>query len=715
GALTVSNNIATGGGDVTLFADTMTFTGTVSAGTGTAYLDTELLNRPITLGTTDATKLSFTDSALGQLTARVLRVGDENTDTGGLVIAGTVTRHAGWSTLDLRQNSPISQTASLSVANLVARTNGSNAMTLTNAGNDVDVIAGFTIAGNFTYADSNALTIGTVVDRTSITTSTGTITVTAAGALTSTDAGSATGHTYVVDGSKIVRDSAAAINYSTPASVTVTGGNAADTFTVTPSSDIAFTVNGNPPTTSPGDTLTVDLTGTTSPTLSDSGGSGNYTFGNRQAVNFTSIESVNGPDLAITKTDGKTSAAPGAQDTYTIVATNNGPAAASGVKITDTFPATFTSVSYTAVATGTATGFTASGTGNIADTASMPAGSTITYTVTGTITSSATGSIANTATIGIPGITESNTTNNSQTDTDTLTPQADLRITKTDGKTSAIPGTQDTYTIVVSNNGPSNVTGASVTDTFPATFTGVTFTATQLGGATGFTANGSGNISDIVNMPSGASITYTATGTISPSATGSLANTASVSAPSGTTELDGTNNQQTDTDTLTPRTDLVVTKTGPSPVTARTNFNYTIKVGNLGPSTATGVTMTDTLPPDFHIVSVSAPGYNCPLPTSFKGGTLTCSRTSAMSPSATAQDTITVTGNFQPTTTATQTERNTARVSSTTTDLATTNNTSFVDTTIACQPGGQSGSGLSGGSGGSACGGSGSGGGVAGT
>jgi uncharacterized repeat protein (TIGR01451 family) len=345
----------------------------------------------------------------------------------------------------------------------------------------------------------------------------------------------------------------------------------------------------------------------------------------------------------------------------------------------------------------------------------MPAGSTITYTVTGTITSSATGSIANTATIGIPGVTESNATNNSQTDTDTLTPQADLAITKTDGKTSAIPGTQDIYTIVVSNNGPSDVTGASVTDTFPATFTGVTFTATQTGGASGFTTPGSGNISQTVNIPSGASITYTATGTISPSATGSLVNTASVSAPSGATDPTPSNNSATDTDTLTPRTDMVVNKTGPSSVTARTNVNYTITVGNLGPSRATGVVTTDTLPPDFHIVSVSAPGYTCTLPTSFKGGTLTCSRTSAMSPSATARDTITVTGNYQPTSTATQTERNTAQVSSTTTDPVATNNTSFVDTTIACQPGGQSGSGLSGGSGGSSCGGSGTGGGAGGT
>src|SRR5205814_6101442 len=55
-------------------------------------------------------------------------------------------------------------------------------------------------------------------------------------------------------------------------------------------------------------------------------------------------------------------------------------------------------------------------------------------------------------------------------------------------------------------------------DSFPAVFTGVRFTATQTGGASGFTANGSGNINDTVTMPGGSVIVYTATGTIDPSA-----------------------------------------------------------------------------------------------------------------------------------------------------------------------------------------------------
>ena len=61
------------------------------------------------------------------------------------------------------------------------------------------------------------------------------------------------------------------------------------------------------------------------------------------------------------------------------------------------------------------------------------------------------------------------------------TPEADLQITKTDGKTTAVPGTSDTYTIVVTNAGPTAVSGAWIADTFPATFTNVTYTAVATG------------------------------------------------------------------------------------------------------------------------------------------------------------------------------------------------------------------------------------------
>src|SRR5213079_2596743 len=105
------------------------------------------------------------------------------------------------------------------------------------------------------------------------------------------------------------------------------------------------------------------------------------------------------------------------------------------------------------------------------------------------------------------------------------------------------------------------ITGATVADTFPATITGVTYTAVPTGGATGFTASGSGNINDTVNFPVGSSITYVASGTVSAAATGSLTNTATVTAAG---DADTANNSSTDTDTLVSAAsavDVGVTKT----------------------------------------------------------------------------------------------------------------------------------------------------------
>src|SRR5581483_9914437 len=79
-----------------------------------------------------------------------------------------------------------------------------------------------------------------------------------------------------------------------------------------------------------------------------------------------------------------------------------------------------------------------------------------------TITLTATGSLTNTVRVDPPaGVTDPNLANNTDSDTDTLTPQADLAITKSDSATSVVPGGSTTYTIVVSNTGPSAVTGAS--------------------------------------------------------------------------------------------------------------------------------------------------------------------------------------------------------------------------------------------------------------
>jgi uncharacterized repeat protein (TIGR01451 family) len=184
-------------------------------------------------------------------------------------------------------------------------------------------------------------------------------------------------------------------------------------------------------------------------------------------------------DLSITKTDGVTSVTPGGSTTYTITASNAGTSAANPATVTDTFPAACTSVSYTSTATGGATGNTASGTGNINDAAlNLPSGSTVTYTATCSIDPAATGSLTNTATIS-SAVTDPVPANNSATDTDSFAPSADLSLTKT--LTTAGPihvGDSVTFALTVTNNGPGNATGVTVTDTLPA---GLTYVSNSCG------------------------------------------------------------------------------------------------------------------------------------------------------------------------------------------------------------------------------------------
>jgi uncharacterized repeat protein (TIGR01451 family) len=256
-------------------------------------------------------------------------------------------------------------------------------------------------------------------------------------------------------------------------------------------------------------------------------------------------------DLKITVNDSKTAVAAGAPDTYSINVINLGPGFVGGASITDAFPTIFTNVSYTATQLGGASGFSASGAGNINDTVVMPSGSKITYSAKGRVNPSATGTISNTASVTPPaGLNDPKPWNNTATDTDSITIKADLKVTVTDGKTAAVPGTKDTYTMVVTNVGPSNIAGAVINDSFPSTFSGVTYTASQIGGASGFNTGGSGDIHDNVAMPAGSKITYKAVVTISASATGSIADTATVSAPSGITDPNLANNSATDTDAL---------------------------------------------------------------------------------------------------------------------------------------------------------------------
>ena len=244
-------------------------------------------------------------------------------------------------------------------------------------------------------------------------------------------------------------------------------------------------------------------------------------------------------DLAITKTDGATSATPGGSLTYTITASNAGPSNAPGATVADTLPAALTGATWTCVGAGGGT-CTAAGTGNINDPVNLPAGASVTYTLTATVSPSATGTLSNTATVTPPaGVTDTNPANNSATDTDTLATAIDLVLLQTLSNPAAAIGSTVDYTLTVSNTGPSTASGATVTDNLPAGLTNATWTCVGAGGGT-CAASGAGNVNDVVDLPAGASVTYTLTATVN--APGTLVNTASVTAPAGVTEANTANN-----------------------------------------------------------------------------------------------------------------------------------------------------------------------------
>ena len=436
-------------------------------------------------------------------------------------------------------------------------------------------------------------------------------------------------------------------------------GNINDTVNLPAGGSVTYTVAA---------AISAAATGTLSNTATVSSTVADAVPGNNSATDTDAL--VPQADLAVTKTDGVTTATPGGSVTYTITASNAGPSNVSGATVADTFPAVLTAT-WTCVGAGGGT-CTAAGSGNVGDTVNLPAGGSVTYTVSATISAAATGTLSNTATVS-SAVTDPTPGNNSATDSDTLAPQADLSVTKTDGVTTAIPGQSVTYTITASNAGPSNAPGTTVADTFPAVLT-ATWTCVGAGGGT-CTAAGSGNVSDTVNLPSGGSVTYTVSATISAAATGTLSNTATVSAPAGVTDPTPGNNSATDSDTLAPQVGLGITKTdGLTTASPGQALTYTIVATNSGPSAATGATVSDTFPAAF-----SGAAWTC-----FGTGGATCSAIGLGS----LADTVTIPpgGSVTYTVNGTVTAGFTGTLSNTATVTSGSATQSATDTTLVASP-----------------------------
>jgi uncharacterized repeat protein (TIGR01451 family) len=173
------------------------------------------------------------------------------------------------------------------------------------------------------------------------------------------------------------------------------------------------------------------------------------------------------------------------------------------------------------------------------------------------------------------------------------------------GPATITAGTSATYTITLTNKGPSDAATVALTDALPAGETLVS--ETQVSGPDVFTNTSAGNTASFsaTTMGAGNTDTFKVVAFAASSLTSGapVTDTASVSAV--TSDPDLTNNSSSVTSTVATSADLAVTKTGPATITAATTVTYTITLNNLGPSDAATVALTDTLPSGETLVSES--------------------------------------------------------------------------------------------------------------
>lgn len=345
----------------------------------------------------------------------------------------------------------------------------------------------------------------------------------------------------------------------------------------------------------------------------------NYTIkdheGNLSNNSLITIRVIPQADLVVTKTDNKEKYVPGTNSVYTITVKNNGPSTATNVVVVDdiTDPILEAVTTWTAVGTGGTIVPNANGTGDInagnATISSLSVGETVTYTVTIAVPSNYTGQIVNTAS-ATSAVQDPNVSNNSQTDIDTVNALAEITLTK--AIVTAGPhriGDNVEFLITAINNGPSDATGINIVDKLPS---GYTFVSATPSSGTYNASNGLWNLGGLTNT-SNATLTVIA----SINAGGNYTNVAEVTKvdqldPNGVIHGNNTPNEIDQSDvTIVPVkiVDLVTTKT-----VDKSNPNqgdvvqYTITVVNNGPSTATGVNLTDNLPVGLAYVSHVATG-----------------------------------------------------------------------------------------------------------
>ncbi|HYG73085.1 MAG TPA: hypothetical protein VEC15_12485 [Actinomycetota bacterium] len=298
------------------------------------------------------------------------------------------------------------------------------------------------------------------------------------------------------------------------------------------------------------------------------------------------VAGPNVADVGVTVTDAPDPVDVGGTVTYAIGVTNAGPDDAENTTVSFSLPAgaTFTSATPNVGTCAHAAGVVTCDLGTLASGGATSISVAAVLTTDGTATAIA---------VVSSDATDGNAANDTASATTTVDPVADLSISKTDGATSVTPGTSPTYTITLSNAGPSAAAaGVVVADPVPA--------GTTLNGTPPGCSVNAGIVTCTTTAPLSASATvsWQVTLNVPVSYTGVvLDNTASIQS-SPTTDPVAANDSATDHGVVAaPPADLSIFKEDmPDPVFAGERITYTITVSNAGPGPAEDVVVTDAVP-----------------------------------------------------------------------------------------------------------------------
>ena len=322
---------------------------------------------------------------------------------------------------------------------------------------------------------------------------------------------------------------------------------------------------------------------------------------------------VDCPNVTVLKTADQGTIDAGDTAAFTILVTNEGPGTAKDVTLTDTLP-TGIVWSEDSADCSIAAGVLTCAFGDLAD------GATRTVHVTGATDATDCGTLPNTAVVAASNESVANVGDNLSTATITVNCPA-IAITKTPDQGTVTAGDSIGFTIEVTNNGDGTAHGVTVTDTLPANG-GLNWSVDAANSDAGCSITSGVLTCDFGDLGSGLSKAAHITSPTTVGSCGDVNNTASV-----TTSNDGTDS---DSATITVNCpDVSVTKTADAAVVEGGDaVGFLITVGNDGPGTANGVTLTDTLPTNgglewtIDLIDGLAPGAQPPC--SIDAGVLTC-------------------------------------------------------------------------------------------